>query len=77
MKFCFSTKNADPGSFAQVCNLARDYGYAGFEIFDAKAERKKHFDSILGDGSADSKRKLRNRGLEITALTYPFPVESE
>ena len=77
MKLSFSTKNVDLNSFADTCNIAYDYGYAGFEIFDAKAEKKKHYDSVLKDGAAASKRKLRNRGLAVPALVYPFPVESE
>ncbi len=77
MKLCFSTKNVDLSTFTDTCKTAYDYGYAGFEIFDAKAEKKKHFDSVLRDGSADAKRKLRNRSLAISALVYPFPVESE
>ena len=77
MKLGFSTKNVDMNSFADICNTARDYGYAGFEIFDAKAEKKKHFDSVLRDGSAAARRKLLNRGLAVSALVYPFPAESE
>ena len=57
--------------------MARDYGFAGFEIFDAKAEKKRHSDSVLRDGSADAKRKLRNRDLAVSAVVYPFPVEDE
>ena len=77
MKLGFSTKNISLGSFTETCNMARDYGFAGFEIFDAKTEKKRHFDSVLGDGSADSKRKLLNRGLAVSALVYPFPIEHE
>jgi fatty-acyl-CoA synthase len=57
--------------------MAYDYGYSGFEIFDAKAEKKMHSDSVLRDGSVDAKRKLRNRGLAVSALVYPFTVEDE
>ena len=77
MKIGFSTKNAEFSSFTETCNTAHDYGYSGFEIFDAKAEKKHHYDSVLRDGSADAKRKLRNRGLAVSAIVYPFPVESE
>ncbi|MBR6360402.1 MAG: AMP-binding protein, partial [Clostridia bacterium] len=77
MKLGFSTKNINPGSFTETCNMARDYGFAGFEIFDAKAEKKRHSDSVLRDGSADAKRKLRNRDLAVSAIVYPFPVEDE
>ncbi|MCR5523482.1 MAG: AMP-binding protein [Clostridia bacterium] len=77
MKFGFSTKDVELDSFTQTCNIAHDYGYAGFEIFDAKAEKKHHRDSVLRDGSAGAKRKLRNRDLAVSAVTYPFPIESE
>ena len=77
MKLGFSTKNINLGSFTETCNMARDYGFAGFEIFDAKAEKKRHSDSVLRDGSADAKRKLRNRDLAVSAVVYPFPVEDE
>lgn len=77
MKLSFSTRDVNLNSFADICKYAYDYGYAGFEIFDAKKEKKDHGDSVLRDGSADSKRKLFNRGLSISALVYPFPIESE
>ncbi|MCQ2477323.1 MAG: AMP-binding protein [Clostridia bacterium] len=77
MKLAFSTKNVELNSFIDTCRLAYDYGYAGFEIFDAKAERKQHHDSVLRNNFADAKRKLRNRNLTVSALVYPFPVESE
>ncbi|MBR5528022.1 MAG: AMP-binding protein, partial [Clostridia bacterium] len=78
MKLVFSTKNVNRASFLDTCRYAYDYGYAGFEIYDAIKERKQHYDSILrSDRTADSKRKLINRGLAVSALHYPHSVESD
>ena len=78
MKIVFSTKNVNRGSFLDLCRYAYDYGYAGFEIYDAINERKQHHDSILrSDRTADAKRKLLNRGINVSALRYPYPVGSE
>ena len=77
MKLTFSTKNVNRASFFDTCRYAYDYGYAGFEIYDAIKERKQHYDSILrSERTADSKRKLFNRGLNVSALVYPYPIES-
>ncbi len=77
MKLVFSTKYVKRSSFLDLCRFAHDYGYAGIEIYDALKERKMHHDSILrSERVADSKRKLLNRGLSVSALTYPTPVES-
>jgi len=76
MKIAFSTKDVSSQSFLEVCNIADEYGFAGFEIYDADAERKKHSDSILKSMSAaDAKRKLRNRGIAVPALAYPHPLD--
>ena len=76
MKLCFSTKNVDMPSFLQLCRFAYDYGYGGFELYDAFALRKKHSDSLLiPDHRSDASRKLRNRGLEVPALTFPGPLD--
>ncbi len=78
MKLVFSTKYVKRSSFLDLCRFAHDYGYAGIEIYDALKERKMHHDSILrGERVADAKRKLVNRGLSVSALTYPNPVESQ
>ena len=64
MKLVFSTKNVSRASFLDLCRYAYDYGYAGFEVYDAIRERKSHHDSILrSDRMADAKRKLVNRNL--------------
>ncbi len=78
MKFVFSTKNISRASFLDTCRYAYDYGFDGFEIYDAVSERSAHHDSILRrDRIADSKRKLVNRNLSVSALRMPAPVESE
>ncbi len=78
MKLVFSTKHVNRASFLDLCRYAYDYGYTGFEIYDALKERRQHADSVLrGDRTADSKRKLLNRSLSVSALTVPQPVESE
>jgi len=78
MKIVFSTKNVSRGSFLDTCRYAYDYGFSGFEIYDAVKERIQHHDSILRrDRTSDAKRKLINRNLTIPALRMPDPVESE
>ena len=78
MKLVFSTKHVNRASFLDMCRYAYDYGYTGFEIYDALKERRQHVDSVLrNDRIADSKRKLLNRGLSVSALTVPQPLESE
>ena len=77
MKLVFSTKYVKRSSFLDLCRFAYDYGYAGIEIYDALKERKMHHDSVLrSERVADAKRKLVNRGLAVSALTYPNPVET-
>ena len=78
MKIVFSTKNVSRASFLDTCRYAYDYGFGGFEIYDAINERSTHYDSILRrDRIADAKRKLVNRNLAVSALRMPSPVESE
>ena len=78
MKIIFSTKNVARSSFLDLCRYAYDYGYAGFEIYDALKERAAHHDSILRrDKQADSTRKLINRGLSVGALRMNESLESE
>ncbi|MCQ2480237.1 MAG: hypothetical protein MJ120_06295, partial [Clostridia bacterium] len=69
MKLTFSTKNVKRDSFLEICKFAYNYGYAGFEIYDARRERKNHSDSILRTVNfSDAKRKLNNRNLAVSAL---------
>ncbi len=78
MNIVFSTKNVKRSSFLDICRYAYDYGFSGFEIYDAINERIYHTDSILRrDRIADAKRKLINRGLSVSALSYPYPIESD
>jgi len=78
MKIVFSTKNVSRASFLDTCRFAYDYGFEGFEIYDAVKERIGHHDSILRrDRTADAKRKLVNRNLTVSALRMPAPIESE
>ena len=78
MKLTFSTKNVKRASFLDTCRYAYDYGYAGFEIYDAIYERKQHHDSILRtDRVSDAKRKLVNRNLAVSALVFPYSMERE
>ena len=78
MKLAFSTCNVSRNSFLSLCKFAYDYGYSGIEIYDAEAERRNHTDSILKNNNlSDAKRKLRNRNLSVSALTYPYAVDSE
>ncbi len=77
MKLVFSTENVNRATFLDLCKYAHDYSYGGFEIFDAKKERKQHYDSIFRSSYvSDSKRRLLNRSLEISALTFPYPLDS-
>ena len=77
MKLTFSTKNVNRPTFLDLCQYAYDYGFSGFEIYDAVKERKQHHDSVLrSDRVADAKRKLLNRSLAVSALVYPYPIDS-
>ncbi len=78
MKIVFSTKNVSRASFLETCRYAYDYGFEGFEIYDAIKERSGHHDSILRrDRIADAKRKLVNRNLTVSALRMPESLEKE
>ena len=78
MKIVFSTKNVSRASFLDTCRFAYDYGFEGFEIYDAIGERNFHHDSILRrDRVSDAKRKLVNRNLTVSALRMPYPIESD
>ncbi len=76
MKIVFSTKNVSRASFLDTCRYAFDYGFEGFEIYDAIKERSSHHDSVLRrDRVSDAKRKLLNRNLKVSALRMPLGVE--
>ena len=78
MKIVFSTKNVSRATFLDTCRYAFDYGFHGFEIYDAIKERSAHHDSILRrDRIADAKRKLVNRNLAVSALRMPDSIDNE
>ena len=78
MKLTFSAEHVPARSFLELCTIASDYGYAGFEIYDADEEKRVHEDSILRPAhTAGAKRKLYNRHIAIPALTYPTPIEND
>ncbi len=61
-----------------MCRFACDYGYAGIEISDIASERREHTDSIFRPAKTqDARRMLVNASTEISAITFPFPVDSE
>ena len=75
MKFAFSTKNVATASFLELCNKTLDYGFSGFEIYDINAEAAQHSDSIFKSlDAATAKRKLINRHINISAITFPDTV---
>lgn len=77
MKLAYSTRNVDRPSFAGLCRLGYDYGMAGFEIYDAVVERKRHADSVLRtEKISEGKNMLSNRGLEVSALMYPVALDN-
>ena len=76
MKFVFSTSNVNGESFIDICNIAKNYGYSGFEIADVDEFKSKYKDSVFSSKTlTDAKRKLVNRKISISALTYPIPVD--
>ena len=78
MNFVFSTYNVSTPSFIDLCNIAKQYGFSGFEIYDALGEKQSHTDSILRSSMrAESKRKLVNRHISISALAYPTAIDKD
>ena len=78
MKISFSDKFINTPSFIALCNFVDQYGFNGVEISDAFSEKDNHFDSIFRSSvTADAKRKLVNRHIAISALSYSSSVESE
>ncbi|MBR6792859.1 MAG: AMP-binding protein, partial [Clostridia bacterium] len=75
MKLVFSTKNVPAESYIALCNLTAEYGFDGFELYDPKAEKEAHEDSILRSAvNAAAKRKLINRHIGVSFLTRPEPI---
>ena len=78
MKLSFSTRDVKRSSFLSLTKIAEEYGLDGFEIYDAIKERKEHGDSVLRTDSLSSSRSLlSSKGLSVTALHYPVPLDSE
>ena len=78
MKLSFSTRDVKRSSFLSLAKIAEEYGLDGFEIYDAIKERKEHGDSVLRTDSLSSSRSLlSSKGLSVTALHYPVPLDSE
>ena len=75
MKIAFSNNFVKASSFIELCNVVQDYGFDGVEIFDVDAEIKAHTDSIFRSSiTADAKRKLVNRHINISVITFPEKV---
>ncbi len=75
MKLSFVSNMVKASSFLELCNIAKSYSFDGVEILDVKNEKKEHSDSIFrSSATADAKRKLVNRHIEIPAITYPEKV---
>ena len=75
MKLSFSTKDIKASNFTDICNMALDYGFRGFEIYDIKNKNNPIVsgeDSLFHSvGAAGAKRKLVNRRLTVPALSFP------
>ena len=75
MKYVFSDKNVKATSFIELCSITHDYGFAGFEIYDAFKEKTEHTDSIFSSATrSGSKRKLINRHISVSALKFAGSV---
>lgn len=78
MKYVFSTENVNASSFKELCDIARDYGFSGFEVFDIVKEKKEHTDSIFNsEFKVGSTRKLINRHISVSSVAFPFPVGTD
>ncbi len=78
MKISFSSRHVAASSFLELCEKAARYGYAGFEIYDAPAEKKAHHDSIFHSAvTATSRRKLINRHIAISAVSHGSLVNAQ
>ena len=76
MKLVFSTKNVKSSSFIELCNIAKDYSFSGFEVFDVDTFKKENKESVFDtNSSAGAKRKLINRHISVSAVIYPKNVD--
>ena len=77
MKLSFSTRHVGADSFVALCDKTAQYGFQGFEVYDAAREKKAHTDSIFHSYlTPGAKRKLVNRHISLCALTWPQPITS-
>lgn len=75
MKLAFSTEYVTAASFVGLCNIAADYGFSGFEVFDVDREIRTHADNLFRSADrAGARRKLCNRHISVSALTCPEPI---
>ncbi len=78
MKLSFSTEHVFSSSFQALCDKTAEYGFQGFEVYDAALEKRLHDDSIFHSLiTPGAKRKLVNRHIAICALTYPQHICAE
>ncbi len=78
MKLSFVDSMVQTSSFLELCNVAKSYSFDGIEIFDVKKEKIQHADSIFRSAmTADAKRKLVNRHIAISAISYPNKINSK
>ena len=78
MKLSFSTRHVTAESFMALCDKTAQYGFQGFEIYDAAREKKDHADSIFHAYlTPGAKRKLVNRHISLCALTWPQPITAD
>ena len=76
MKLSFCSKQVKTPSFLDLCNTTANYGFSGFEIYDAVNEMNAHADSIFNPQSqAGAKRKLVNRHIAVSAIKFPQKVD--
>ena len=76
MKLSFCSKQVKTNTFLDLCNKTANYGFSGFEIYDAVSEMNAHADSIFNAQSqTGAKRKLVNRHIAISAIKYPEKVD--
>ena len=71
MKLAFSTKNWKGYSWSDFCCSAQDIGFKGIEIHDIEDEIFNAKNGPLHpDNTPSVRRKLKNMGLEISAVDY-------
>jgi fatty-acyl-CoA synthase len=77
MKISFPDSFVKSTSFIDLCNIVKDYGFDGIEICDINKEKSVHLDSLFRSSyTVDAKRKLVNRHISVSAISYPTPISS-